>query len=151
MSAMGRFVRGRFRWKSDIVRRCGLEHIRSMRAVLACALTLLISSSCSSREAASCGGMPVGWTATGRGRPVEIVANQVSIHHRQTRWNNVIVDERRLTDLLRQTAAAAPRPALLFSPDPSDCEFSAYIMALIVRAYPCREGYCWLGPRWTYG
>ena len=94
--------------------------------------------------------MSAGWAATGRGRPVQIVANQVTLHHRQTRWNNVIVDERRLTELLRQTSAAAPRPVILFSPDPSDCAFSAHIRALIIRAYPCREGYCWLGPRWIY-
>jgi hypothetical protein len=128
-----------------------MAQVLPMRTAIPATLALVVASGCGrTEEAASCVGVPTGWIAPGRGRPVHFVVNEITIQSRQIRWNGVIIDERQLGDYLRQTAGAAPQPVVVFSPDSSDCDFSTRIRSSIEHAYPCHDGSCWLGSRATF-
>jgi hypothetical protein len=119
-----------------------------MRTTLSAAILLLAVTGCGEEKPiASCMPALPGWATPETGKPVYSVANFVSVHGREIRWNGVTIDDDRLGIYLRETAAMNPQPFLFFDPQSADCERARQVRDLIDENYPCRAGACGQGAR----
>jgi hypothetical protein len=120
-----------------------------MRGVFRLCVAILATSGCNDAKApSSCVAALPGWATPETGKPVHLIANEVTLKGHDIRWNGVAIDEQTLADYARQSAALNPVPFLIFDPGTaSDCSFARHVRDTLDHEYPCRDEACWQGSK----
>jgi len=114
-----------------------------MRPPLSLLLILAFPGAASAAGAASqCVPILPRWGSPYEKIGLQLRPNIVTLRGRALRWNGAIVNEMRLSRLLRSAAKLNPLPPLVLKSDYQDCAFAHPIGRLIKASYPCSGGRC---------